>query len=203
MFCAPGACLGLGCRLPLFAAVSAESDLNTLAPPLKGSMCGSHRPRILHPAIVAPRNFGGEVNPFRVRLYSAGVRETSSQGAGPPVGGPIGALSTTRHETHTSLTKCDNGPSRSRFKGHALTRLSSRGSEVGSCQLIEGSSAVWPNSHAQAGAAARQGTRPQHGLESHPPCIVTTDGQSPFSPVPREAPLCDPPALLLNRVRMR
>jgi hypothetical protein len=157
MFCAPGACLGLGCRLRLFAAVSAESDLNTLALPLKGSTCGSHRPRILHPAIVAPRNFGGEVNPFRVRLYSAGVRETSRQGAGPPVGGPIGALSTTRHETHASLTKCqDNGPPRSRFKDHALTRLSSRDSEVGSCQLIEGPSAVWPNSHAQAGAAARQ-----------------------------------------------
>jgi hypothetical protein len=32
MFCAPGAFLGLGCRLPLFAAVNAESDLNTLAP---------------------------------------------------------------------------------------------------------------------------------------------------------------------------
>jgi hypothetical protein len=121
------------------AACSQAQDRHQARLPLKGSTCGSHRQRILHPAIVAPRNFGGEVNPFRVRLYSAGVRETSRQGAGPPVGGPIGALSTTRHETHTSLTKCqDNGPLRSRFKDHALTRLSSRGSEVGSCQLIEG-----------------------------------------------------------------
>jgi hypothetical protein len=188
MFCAPGACLGLGCRLRLFAAVSAESDLNTLAPSPEGLDLRIHRPRILHSAIVAPRNFGGEVNPFRVRLYSAGVRETSRQGAGPPVGGPIGALSTTRHETHTSLTKCqDNGPPRSRFKDHALTRLSPRDSEVGSCQLIEGPPRFGPTVMPRPGQRRDNATRPQHGLESHPPCIATTDGQSPFSPVPREA----------------
>jgi hypothetical protein len=111
----------------------------------------------------------------------------------------------TRHTSHTSLTKCqDNGASRSRFRDHALTGLSSRASEVGSCQLIEGPSAVSPNSRAQAGAAGDNATRLQHGLESHPPCIATTDGQSPSPRYRvRPAPLCDRPALLLNRVRMR
>jgi hypothetical protein len=46
MFCAPGACLGLGCRLRLFAAVSAESDLNTLAPSPEGLDLRESRPEI-------------------------------------------------------------------------------------------------------------------------------------------------------------
>jgi len=149
--------LGLAAGCPSCAAVSAESDLNTLAPSPEGLDLWIPPPANFASGDSRAPKFRGEVNPFRVRLYSAGVRETSRQGAGPPVGGPIGALSTTRHETHTSLTKCpDNGPSRSRFRDHGLTRLSSRASEVGSCQLIEGPSEVWPKSHAQAGAAARQ-----------------------------------------------